>query len=648
MCAAARERSPVTAPPITPMFFWDWELSRDIITWAGELPPRLEPPPEPRITSRSWWEVRVHPDDLPEVCSGLGSLLCGEQARWNATYRLVRADGSPLRVVDRASLVELDGRPSHIIGVLVQADEPTLDGEPLQRLRAGDRRFESFVDAQPLLAWEADRTGWVGYFNHRWYEYTGRMPRELEGWGWTRALDPLDLPRVLQTWRHSLLSGQPWEEVMRLRRGRDGMLRWYLARAAPMRDEDGRLIRWVGTCTDIHDQHLALEERERLLQDSQATSRAKDEFLAIASHELRTPLSVVLNWAQLLKTRSLDPARTQTGLERLERNAHMLGRLIEDLLDVSRIINGKLAIARERVDLHQPVRQALEALRGQAEHKGVHLEFVECPGCPAVVGCPERLQQIVTNLVGNAIKFSEPGHRVEVAVGHASDVVTLKVRDTGVGIDPAHLVSIFERFRQVDSTATRRHGGLGLGLYIVQHLVEAHGGAIHADSGGLGCGSTFTVDLPTAVHSRTPALGVVAAAPVDLTGSRVLIVDDDVECREVLGLLLGRCGATVTLAASAAEALACCGEAAPDVVVSDIAMPDVDGYALLARLRDGDPRWRTIKVLALTAHASAQDRALALAAGFDGYLSKPFDALVLAQTIAELSRDAEPARSAPR
>lgn len=645
MCAVARDRSPATTLPTIPAFYWDWDLNRDVITWTGGLPAHVDAPADESVKSRLWWEGRVYPGDLPDVCSGLGSLVCGEQLRWEGTYRLVGRDGALVAVVDRASLIEHDGRPHRIVGVLIAADDAASPiPDALRRLRPGERRFEGFVDTQPQLAWEADATGWIGYYNQRCYEYTGRTLRELEGWGWANVLDPADLPRVLRSWRCALQTGQPWEDVLQLRRGADGMLRWHLARAVPVSAEEGRVVRWVGTSTDIHDQHLALEERERLLQDSQATSRAKDEFLAIASHELRTPLSVVLNWAQLLRARSGEPERVQTGLERIERNAHMLARLIEDLLDVSRIINGKLMIAREVVDMHYPVRQALEALRAQADHKHVRIEFTESPDCPPVVGCPQRLQQIVTNLVGNAIKFSEPGHRVEVRLGSDEGVVVLAVRDTGLGIDPSHLALIFERFRQVDRTATRRHGGLGLGLYIVQHLVEAHAGTISAESAGVGRGATFTVRLPARLavsRPKTPGLGATIAAPVDLAGRKVLIVDDDAQCREVIGLLLARCGAGVTLAGSVAEAIARCREEVPDVVVSDIAMPEVDGFGLLEQLRSRDePGWREIKVLALTAHASAQDRALAGQAGFDDYLSKPVDIVVLARAIAALTSGA--------
>ena len=643
---------PIAAELVPPPLFWDWDLEHDVMTWVGGLGALVELPAG--VSSRSWWEERIHPADREAVHEGLASLRRGAQTRWTGVYRVRGRGDVDVEVRDRAALVELDGRPHRLVGVIELADVAVAEPSPdlLERLDLSERRFELFIASLPLLAWEADATGWIDFYNQRWYEYTGTTSHEMEGWGWARVHDPLDLPRMLRVWRQALQNGQAWEDAFRLRRGSDGQLRWHLSRAFPLKDGDGRVVRWFGTNTDIHDQRLALEEREHLLRDARSALRAKDEFLAVVSHELRTPLSVVLNWSQMLR-RGVDPERLDAGLEKVERNARMLGRLIEDLLDVSRITSGKLEIERQVVDLREPVERAVEALRPHAEGKQVRLELTPSIKCPSILGCPQRLQQIASNLIDNAIKFSEPGHRVQVALIHEPDTVVLKVHDEGVGLAPAHLALIFERFGQANASITRRHGGLGLGLYVVRNLVELHGGTITVESMGLGLGSTFTVRIPlTTAAARireSPAPTSSVPIPVTLIGRKVLVVDDDPESREVLAVVLIRCGASVTLAGSVAEALEQLRADIPDVLISDIAMPVVDGYGLLERLRSStDPRWRAIKILALTAHASVQDRASALRAGFDDYLSKPFDAATLSHRIAELARvDPELARVDP-
>jgi len=634
------ELDPCPGPPALPIY-WDWDLQHDVITWSGELSTVLDVPTGEVVTHRGWWEAQIHPDDLPAVRSGIERLVHGAQTRWSGAYRVRGRDGLDIPLLDRASLVEHDGQPDRIVGVIDRADrmaaQPSSD--PFARLRLSERRFETFVEHLPLLVWEADAAGWLDFYNRGWYEYTGTTPAEMAGWGWTRVHDPLDLPRMLRVWRRALANGQAWEDAFRLRRGSDGMLRWHLSRAFPLKDADGKVLRWFGTCTDIHDQRLALEERERLLRDAQTANRTKDEFLAIVSHELRTPLSVVLTWAQLLHDRDVDPSRLATGVERIQRNARLLAQLIEDLLDVSRIVGGKFTVLCQPTDLHAPVQQAIEALRAEADRKHVHLEFDACPACPPVLGSPQRLQQIATNLISNAIRFCEAGQWVRVELRHEeAGTVALEVRDNGPGIDPEQLPMLFDRFRQANTSVKRTHGGLGLGLYIVRHLVQAHGGTVSAESEGPGRGATFTVRLPTVTGTLINPPAADSAAPVTLVGRKVLIVDDEPESREVLAVLLTRCGATVAMSGSVAGALDQLRTDVPDVVVSDIAMPEVDGYGLLERLRaSDDPRWRTLRTLALTAHASAQDRAAALRAGFDAYLSKPFDATMLAQKIAELA-----------
>jgi signal transduction histidine kinase/CheY-like chemotaxis protein len=394
------------------------------------------------------------------------------------------------------------------------------------------------------------------------------------------------------------------------------------------------------------ERRLAEEERERLLAseraaraDAEAANRIKDEFLATVSHELRTPLNAVLGWTRMLRAGGLDAELAERALETIERNADAQARLIDDLLDVSRIISGKVRLEMMPVDPASFVEAAVVAHLPAAEAKGVRVEASAVPGAGVVRGDPERLQQVVWNLVSNAIKFTPRGGRVEVRVARADARVEITVADTGKGIAPEFLPHVFDRFRQADATTTRRHRGLGLGLAIVRHLVELHGGEVRAESEGEGRGATFTVELPAQILAG-PAPRAPAPPPAArLDGVRVLVVDDEADALGMLRVALEQLGAEVETAASAAEALDAFARRAPDVLVSDIGMPDVDGYELARRVRElPGERGGRVPAVALTAYARAEDRGLAKAAGYDAHVPKPVSAAELAVVIAGFVR----------
>jgi two-component system CheB/CheR fusion protein len=392
---------------------------------------------------------------------------------------------------------------------------------------------------------------------------------------------------------------------------------WAATHAADARER--RLLEALADAAGIALLNARLfEQATGARREAEVASRTKDEFLAMLSHELRSPLSAVRMWASLLRTRHVDADTGARALEAIERNAIMLSRLIDDLLDVSRIISGKLVLQTQPVDMEALTESALDAVRASADAKGVALERRVEPLGGHVVGDPARVQQIFGNLLSNAIKFSSRGGRVVVRLA----------RDDG--IDAAFLPHVFERFRQGDSTSTRKHGGLGLGLAIVRQLAELHGGGVEATSDGPGRGATFTVRLPL----RAEAPGAVAPPrrldPDALRGVRVLVLDDDVEARESVAAVLEHVGASVWTVASADAALAHAADQPPDVLLSDIAMPGADGYTLLARLRARDSR---VPVVALTAYASAEDRTRALTAGFRAHVAKPVDPARLVATI---------------
>jgi len=381
-------------------------------------------------------------------------------------------------------------------------------------------------------------------------------------------------------------------------------------------------------------------------------NRIKDEFLAVMSHELRTPLNSVLGWAHLVRTGALDEPTSKRALQTIERNTRLLGQMIEDLLDVSRIMTGKLRLDVRPIELGPVIEAALEAVRPAIDAKNIRLVTLLDPSVGVVSGDPDRLQQVVWNLLSNAIKFTPSQGHVEVRLSRAGSSACITVADSGEGIGEEFLPFVFDRFRQADSTFSRQHGGLGIGLAIVRHLVEMHGGSVSAESPGKGKGSTFTVSFPllalsgngnsnpeSLMNERQPA----REERPDLTGLSVMIVDDERDAREVLVAILELRGAEVIAASSASEAVEALTQARngsmPDVLVSDIGMPGEDGFDLISKVRAmGSECGGNIPAIALTAYAREEDRARILAAGFQRHVAKPVEPSSLAMAVATLAR----------
>jgi signal transduction histidine kinase len=395
----------------------------------------------------------------------------------------------------------------------------------------------------------------------------------------------------------------------------------------------------------IAEQREKLVEAERAARaEAERVSQMKDEFLATLSHELRTPLNAILGWSQLLLSRAQGDVEAKRGLETIARNARAQTQLIDDLLDMSRIISGKVRLELVPTELGEVVDAAMEAVSPSADVKGITLHKVSDPSAGSVMGDPNRLQQVVWNLLTNAVKFTSKGGRVDVTVRRVGAQVELVVRDTGRGIDAAFLPHVFDRFRQADASSTRAHGGLGLGLSIVKQIVELHGGTTHAASEGEGRGAVFTVCLPVVTSSFRdrdhPSMERALSfehTDVDLAGLRVLVVDDEADARELIELALTRCGASVLTAASAEEALFKLDRSV-DVIVSDIGMPNADGYELIARVRalPFASGGRTPAV-ALTAFARSEDRTRAMLAGFQLHIAKPIEPRELVVTVGSLA-----------
>jgi PAS domain S-box-containing protein len=428
--------------------------------------------------------------------------------------------------------------------------------------------------------------------------------------------------------------GQRIDHYQTIRQAKDGRLLEVSLTVSPVRDASGRVVGASKIARDITEQKRASAERERLLEaervaraEAERASRVKDDFVAMVSHELRTPLNAILGWTQLMTRTRNDPAVIARGLEIVARNTRLQAQLISDLLDISRIVSGKLQLDVRSVDFRAIVGQAIEPIDEEARAKGVEVVLDLREGTTLVSGDASRLQQIVWNLVSNAIKFTPRGGRVRVSLDFSSAQARLEVADNGVGIRPEFLPHVFDRFHQADRSITRRFGGLGLGLSIVKHLVELHGGEVRAASEGEGLGATFAVTLPVVTEAEAERRRGLSDTDVSvaLDAIRLLVVEDEADTLEFLRRLLTAHGATVLTAASVGEALSLVRSESPDLLISDIGLPEADGYDLIQRVRREPSPGRDIPAIALTAYARSEDRTRALRAGYQAHIAKPVE-----------------------
>ena len=518
-------------------------------------------------------------------------------------------------------------------------------------LKESESKFRRLFESNIIGVIFANISGAITEANDAFLGMMGYTRQEFQQGAlrWTE-ITPLEyLPMEKQAIAQILTSGfcPPYEkEYIR----KDGTRLPILIGTALLEGSDDNCVCFV---IDLTERKKAEEERAQALireqearKQAEAASRTKDEFLAIVSHELRSPLNAILGWSRLLRSRKLDETKTNKALETIERNAQAQTQLIEDLLDISRIIRGQVRLFSRPLNLVQVIEAAIDTVRPTAETKMIQVESrVEALTC-MVFGDGDRLQQIVWNLLTNAVKFTPEGGRVEVRLRLDKSHAKIQVIDTGKGISPDFLPYVFERFRQAESTTTRQQGGLGLGLAIVRNLVELHGGTIWVESQGEGLGATFTVQLPLLSNpGELLDVGELIGAriadpgnPHSLNGLRVLIVDDEVDTREFLMTALEQFGATVTAVESAQKAIQELERWKPDVLLSDIGMPMEDGYSLIRRIRSLSPSiGGQIPAAALTAYAREEDRILALRAGFQLHVAKPIEPLQLFKVVAELA-----------
>jgi len=511
----------------------------------------------------------------------------------------------------------------------------------------GAERFRFLAESMPQKIFTTRPNGDVDYFNQQWSAFTGLSLGDIRDWKWTRFIHPDDLTATVRQWQHSLDTGEAFELQHRFRRA-DGVYRWHLSRACPMRDAAGKITMWISSNTDIDDQKRNEDDLSRLYEKAESLNQSKDEFLATLSHELRTPMTSILGWTALLAMGSLDEKSRMEGIATIHRSAKLQAQLIDDVLDVSRMITGKLRLTIEPVDLESVLREALAAFVPAAEAKELLLRMDFQPGLLFLGGDPARLQQVFWNLLSNAVKFTPAGGRIDVRLFSRNSNVVVEVQDTGLGIRPEFLPYAFDRFAQQDGGTMRHHGGMGIGLSIAKQLVELHGGTISVASEGEGLGTTFTVTIPVqatmpdrrpvSIDARRRAERKASRAEVpSIAGLRVLIIDDEQDSRRTIAAILEQYGATVTAASSADEGLALATAESFDVLLCDIAMPEQDGYELIRRIRLPADERSQIPAVALTAYGRPAEREIALTEGFDEYLKKPVEPEDLVSLVADMA-----------
>jgi len=589
-----------------------------------------------------WWNYS--PESQAQLRDACMRAAGGEVVRYDVPVRMagdtrvwIDFQVSPLR--------DTKGRITHLIPSALEIE---VRHAAEQALRESEERFRIMADGLPLMIWVHDAQGQLQFVNQAYCEFFGVTPQQVAGPNWHPLVHSQDLAAYASEFSACVRDRRPFHAEVRVRRF-DGEWRWIESRAHPRFSASGEFLGMVGSSPDITERRKtdealrASEAQERISRaQAEAANRAKDVFLATLSHELRTPLNAVLGWAVMLRTmRPADGSPVHPdvdhGLAVIERNARAQGKLIEDVLDVARITSGKFMLDTRPLDLTGVVLAAADAVRLSAAGKSIALEVFgdTVPGGVWVNADSSRIQQAVLNLLINAVKFTPNGGRVTVSLERAkhdgADIARITVIDTGKGIDAAFLPSAFDRFKQGGEGTTRSYGGLGLGLSVVKHIMEAHGGTVRGQSEGEGKGATFTLELPAMPEAELPRKSAIAAtsmSPQRLDGVRVLVVDDDDDARNMTGQALEAVGAVVVLAASAAEGyrlgVGGNGATGPQVIVSDIGMPFEDGYSMMRRVRT-TKSGIDLPALAVTAFASPEDKNRAQLAGFQAHLSKPID-----------------------
>lgn len=594
--------------------------------------------------------ILIPPEHLTEEPGILARIRRGERIDHYQTVR-TRKDGSRLYVSLTVSPIR--NALGEIVGASKIARDITLQKRAEEALKASDSRFRNLADSAPVLIWMADSSRAFTWFNKTWRDFTGRPLEQDLGFGWTQNVHADDLEKCLHALTSSFEARSSFRIEHRLGRA-DGAWRWVINNGSPLYEGlSDTFSGYVGSCIDITELRQAQSERDELLKAERAArseaerlSHMKDEFLATLSHELRTPLNAIMGWSRLLRRVGSESPDYLRGLDTIERNAHVQAQIVGDLLDMSRIISGKVQLDIQALDLVEVITGAIDSVRPSVEAKKLRLQTMfDARGGARIRGDAGRLQQVFWNLLTNAVKFTPAEGKISVVLERVNSHVEITVADSGVGIKTEFLPFVFDRFRQADSTTSRRYGGLGLGLSIVKHLVEQHGGSVRVKSPGEGQGSSFIIALPISVIQTDSGdtagpltLGESSLDSIELpslAGVTVLVIDDEEDARILIDRFIVERGGRTLPAANAEEALRVLESEPLDIIVSDIGLPEVDGYAFIRRVRK-QGRNQTTMAIALTAYARPEDRQRALLAGYQMHLVKPVDPRELIAGIASL------------
>ncbi|HEX7774767.1 MAG TPA: ATP-binding protein, partial [Pyrinomonadaceae bacterium] len=558
-------------------------------------------------------------------------------------WRHRKKDGAIITVDITSSRLTFAGRPAEFVLV----HDVTERKKAETALRISEDRYRDLVDNSHELICTHDLEGRVLSVNPWAARVLGYPQDSLVGINIRDGLLP-EYREQFDEYLRTVITEGSARGVMKVRTATGETRLWEYYNTLRTEGVETPIVR--GMAHDATERRLALKREKEARMEAEAANRVKDEFLSTLSHELRTPLTAIMGWADLLLHDEVEPEKRQQAIETIFRNANSQCQLINDLLEVSRIITGKLRLEFVACELRSVIEAAAESIRPTAEAKGVRLQVLLEPHVGPVYGDRERLQQVVWNLLSNGVKFTRKGGLVQVTLQRINSHVEIVVKDTGIGIHPDFLPHVFDRFRQADGSTTRNYGGLGLGLAIVRHLVELHGGAAWAESSGTDQGSSFTVRLPAMTASeqptpeelKQPAIAVAESRdkqPSSLAGLRVLVVDDEIDARTLLSAMLERCGAQVVAVSSAREGLESVESWQPDVLIADIGMPVEDGYGLIKKVRAlPKERGGQTPALALTAYARTEDRVRALSEGYQVHLAKPVDRYELAAVVTSLGQ----------